>query len=61
MIACRVRMAFDSLFQTVDPDVHLGRLGERGQPKAFVPLKYLELFDLDDSEFRLISRGHQRQ
>jgi hypothetical protein len=59
MIAGRVRMAFDAVFQTIDPNVHLGRLGERGEPKPFVLLKYLELFDLNNCEFWLIGFGQQ--
>jgi hypothetical protein len=59
MMAGRMCMAFDSLFQTVDPNVHIGRLGERGEPKSFMLLKFPELFDRKAGKLRFLGYGQR--
>ena len=50
MMACWVCVPFDLVFQAIDPDVHVGRLSERGELKPFVLLKRLVVFDSDGSK-----------
>jgi hypothetical protein len=53
MMACWMRVKFDTLFQAIDPDIHRRRLGKGGELKPFVLLKRLVIFDMDDVEIQL--------
>ena len=53
MMAVRMRVTCDAVCQAIDPDVHLGRLRQRGKLKAIIGLKGLQTFDLPNGEVQL--------
>lgn len=61
MVAARVRVACDPVFQAVNPDVHGGGLRQCDQLKPVEALEYLMGIDLDDAESELARTGGHRE
>jgi hypothetical protein len=59
MMAARMRVTFDPVFETIDPNVHLGRLRQQGKLKPVVSLKGVVCFDLHHGEVQLSSEAVQ--
>jgi hypothetical protein len=59
MMAARMRVTFNPVFETIDPNVHLGRLRQQGKLKPIVSLKGRVDFDLHNGEVQLSSDAVQ--
>jgi hypothetical protein len=59
MMAARMRVTIDPVFETIDPNVHLRRLREQGKLKPVEPLKGLVCFELHNGEFQLTGEAMQ--
>ena len=61
MMAARMRVTVDPVFETIDPNAYLRGLRQQGKLKPVEPLKGLVGFDLHNGEAQLASEAMQRQ